>query len=471
MVEETINFATAPGSNGEKDFYNPAIKSFPSIQSGVAMASHWTLGQTQTFTLNCSLPSYVRKKEQVAFVGFIQDDGNQKVAQAVRAGKAQLTNDAVAISAQVPLTCTTSITPNVVVYNNGVTAITALTITPYSDAIVGPITSWTGNLAPGSSATIALNAIPSSTASGSHLFSYNITAMNSIDFNLTNNTAQTYYAAATNYQGTPVAEPFTLPVYPPAKWTVVNADNGPSWSRVGSVGSYDLTPFGAFKYDFFDNTVIGDKDELYLPPINLSGATDPQMSFDMAYAQRTANSDDALDIFASDDCGTTWTNVYNSHGAALATAALNAFAYTPDPTNPAEWTTQTVALTGFNNPSVIVKFVTTNNNGNNLYLDNVNLSQSNPTGIAKIGSSQMSVGMYPNPTNGLTNVKITAVSNASGKISVINTLGQIVLVKEVALNEGANTVQIDMKEYASGMYNVVINTGSGSIVKKLNVTK
>ena len=78
MIEEEVNFATQPGTNGEKHFYHPVIKSFPNIQTGTSMASTWTIGQTQTFTINCPLPSYVRSKAEVALVGFIQDDGNQK---------------------------------------------------------------------------------------------------------------------------------------------------------------------------------------------------------------------------------------------------------------------------------------------------------------------------------------------------------------------------------------------------------
>ena len=152
MVEKAIHFATAPGSNGEKDFYDVVIKSFPTIQYGISMASTWTIGQTQTFTLNCPIPSYTRDKSQVAFVGFIQDDGNKKVAQAVRVSNAALPPDALAgISANiVDLTCISSITPTVVIRNDGtLNPITSLTLTPYIDGLPYNITTWTGNLAVG----------------------------------------------------------------------------------------------------------------------------------------------------------------------------------------------------------------------------------------------------------------------------------------------------------------------------------
>lgn len=467
MVERLIQFSVQPGSNGEKDFEDVAIKSFPTLQNGVAMASSWTLGQTQTFTLNCPIPTYTRKKEEVAFVGFIQDDGNQKVAQAVRAAKAPLTNDAVAIGAKVPVTCSNMIAPEITVKNNGTSTITNLTITPYTDGVAGAVTMWSGSLSSGSSTSILLNAVSTSTVSGAHTFSYNISAMNGADFNLNNNTAKVTYLVAGDYQGAPVAEGFVLGAYPPVGWTVVNPNNGPGWSRNPTYGAYALSNEST-KYDFFSNTVIGDQDELYLPPIDLSGENTPQLSFDVAYAQRTFSSNDMIDIYASDDCGTTWTNVYNSAGTALTSTQPTGVSYIPTPN---EWKTETVDLTGFNKANVIVKFVTTNDNGNNMYLDNINLSQSNPTGINKVNAAQMNVSLYPNPTNGITNLSINAGKANDVKITIVNTLGQVVLNKQSSLNEGANIIQIDTRDLASGVYNVTVDAKAGSIVKKLNVTK
>ena len=475
MVEERIQFATPSGSNGETIFENAVIKSFPSIQTGVAMASSWTVGQTQTFTLNCPIPAYTRSKEQIAFVGFIQDDGNRKVAQAVRANKVQLTNDAVAVQAKVPVTCNSSINPEVTVYNNGAAAITAMTITPASDAIVGTVTNWTGNLAPGASTTIPLNSIPAGVTIGSHLFTYTITSLNSTDFNLTNNSAKVSYVVASGSQGTPVAESFSALAFPPPGFTNVNPNNGPGWSRSTAAGAYNIGNLHSSKYDFYNNTVIGDKDELVLPPIDLSGLVDPEMYFDMAYAMRNANSDDALDVFASNDCGLTWTNMYSSHGN-LMPVTLNYYsaAYVPDPLDPGgHWKTETFPLPGFNTPNVLVKFVVTNDHGNNLYLDNINLVQYAPgaVGIAKTNTSQLNVALYPNPTNGIANASIYSPKAGEGKLTVMNVVGQVVFTKQLNLHEGQNNIQLDMKEYAGGIYNVAISTENGSIVKKLNVTK
>jgi hypothetical protein len=471
MVEKLIQFSVQPGTNGEKNFEDAAIKSFPTLQAGVPMSSTWTVGQTQTFTLNCPIPSYARKKEEIAFVGFIQDDGNQKVAQAVRAGKALLTNDAMAVAAKVGATCNSTIAPIITVYNNGANAITALTITPFADAVAGTITNWSGNIASGASQTISLNSLTSPTTTGAHTFSYNITAMSGTDFNLNNNSKKVSYLVASSYDGTPVAEDFALGAFPPLKWSFSNPDGGTGWTRVINAGGFNLSLQSA-KYDFFSNSVIGDVDELYLPPMDLSGTAAPILSFEYAYAQKTINSNDKLEVLVSSDCGATWTSFYSASGVNLSpTGNLFATAYVPNPNDISDWGVQYLTLTGFNVASVLVKFVTTNDNGNNLYIDNVNLSQSSPTGLAKIAASNVNVDIFPNPSNGETTLRINTPNAGKQKVSVLNTLGQVVYEKQMNVNAGSNTVVIDAKDFAAGIYNVVVDGNKGVTVKKLIVTK
>ncbi|PBQ31846.1 hypothetical protein CNR22_08715 [Sphingobacteriaceae bacterium] len=472
MVEERIQFASSPGSNGETVFENAVIKSFPSIQSGVAMASTWTTGQTQTFTLNCPLPSYVREKAEIAFVGFIQDDGNKKVAQAVRSGKALLTNDALAAGAKVPVTCNSNINPEVTVFNNGADPITSMTITPAVDNVAGAVNYWTGNLAPGAYTTIPLSAMTTGTVNNSHVFSYSVTSINAVDFNPSNNSGKTNYLVATDYQTNPIEEGFVMGAFPPAGFTVVNPNAGAGWSRSTAAGGFNVGPLQSAKYDFYKNTVIGDQDELILPPVDLSGTVDPLMFFDVAYAQRNYTSDDKLEVFASMDCGATWTNFYSAHGSTLSTTApVSNTVYVPGSSD--EWRTENITFPGYNKPNVLVKFVVTNNNGNNLYLDNINLLQlESPTvGIPKITTSRSSMVLYPNPSTGVTNLIVSSGRSSDATVTVINALGQVVYNKTTNLTAGSTTLQVDLKNLADGIYTVSLTTNDGRLVKKINITK
>ena len=470
MVENIIDFPTAPGSNGEKHFEDVAIKSFPTLQSGISMASNWIVGQTQTFTLNCPIPSYTRKKEEIAFVGFIQDDGNQRVAQAVRVQKSVLSNDAIALSAKVAATCSSTISPIISVYNNGLNAITALTITPYIDGSIAPTISWNGNIASATSATISLNTISSPTNTGAHTFSYNISAMNGTDGNMTNNSTKVSYLVASDFQGSPVSEDFALTNFPPVKWAAVNSNSGPSWTRVTNAGGYNLSTQST-RYDFFNNKVIGDMDELFITPMNLSGTAAPVLSFDYAYAQRDANSNDKLEVMVSNNCGSSWTNVYSSSGYTLATALPMPMAYLPDVNDISQWQTVTINLNGYNSASVLVKFVVTNDNGNNLYIDNVNLNQTQPVGLIKETKLSNQVSIFPNPTSGNATLKVFSLTSGKSKLILINTMGQIVSSKTIDLFSGNNNLLIDTKEFSNGIYSVVLETATETVVKKISISK
>jgi hypothetical protein len=239
-----------------------AIKSFPDLQNGTAMASNWTIGQTQTFTLSCPIPSYARKKTEIAFVGFIQDDGNRKVAQAFRLEKEPLTYDAEAVSVVTELTCSDMLSPVVTVKNNGVSALTDLTITPYVDGNALTPVSWSGNVATGGTVQVPMNIQHGATLNGSHTFSAVVTGMNGSDFDNKNNSAKADFMLVSNYQDMPVLEDFDDAGFPKQNWVIVNSNGGPGWVKYNNSGAYNRLGSKSIRYEFYKNTVAGDKDEL-----------------------------------------------------------------------------------------------------------------------------------------------------------------------------------------------------------------
>jgi hypothetical protein len=119
----------------------------------------------------------------------------------------------------------------------------------------------------------------------------------------------------------------------------------------------------------------------------------------------------------------------------------------------------------------LVKFRATSDFGNNLYLDNVNLSQSNPLGTEPLKNNEVSVSIFPNPSNGETNLKINAKTSSEAGITLVNVLGQTVYSRQVLLNGGTNIIPLDVSGLAQGAYSVVIDSKNGASVKKLIVTK
>ncbi|MDI1354605.1 MAG: T9SS type A sorting domain-containing protein [bacterium] len=474
LVERLINFSVQPGTNGEKNFEDPARKSYPTLQAGTALPQTWTQGQIMTFSMNCVFPSYINSNLQIEFVGFIQNDATQKVEQVCRTSMPQLGFDAVASSVNPPFLCSVANTmaPTVPMKNDGQSAITAATITPYIDGVAKTPTQWTGNIEPGFSGFVQLDPFTSATTSGLHTFSYTISGLNSTDNNMSNNGASGTYYGVYNYQATPIAEGFSAGGWPYAAWYVNNLNGGAStWSYASGVESYNIGSGNSMKYDFYKNTVLGDKDELILPPIDLTGVGQPQMSFDVAYKLRTTSSNDKLEVLASSNCGSTWQTVWSAQGNAL---AIN---QTPDPaefltTGTNDWTTVNFNLPGFNKPSVLVKFVTTNRNGNNLYLDNINLASSSiPDGIKNNSAVGGHVNVYPNPSSGISNVVITSPITQVAKLSVLNSLGQVVFEKDVQLNAGNNQTLVDLSSFSSGIYSLNITGDNVRAVTRITLCK
>jgi len=473
LVEREINFTTAPGTNGEKVFHDVVRKSYPTVTSGTAVTnmgtsipSTFAASQVHTLSIVCPIPSYINDLSQMAFVGFIQDDGNKKIWQAARTSQPAIPNDIKFESISLNnVICGSSFTPTLNVKNLGTNPITSLTITPYIDGNAQPVFTTAVNIAGGSTMAISM---PSFTSTGgSHNFSVNITGVSGGDLNTNNNWGKTPFALVTNYFLAPLSEPFANSVpFPPANWILTNNDGGAdtwSWHSAGFNGA------GSARYYFYSNSVIGDVDELYLQPSNLTGMNNPMISFDYAYTYYTPapnNENDKLEVKVSTDCGATWTTIDMMSGNSMTTAPSTTANFVPTSN---QWKNKVVALPGSaaNNPSVLVKFVTTNDYGNNLYIDNVNLAN-NITGVKNI-NKENTVQMFPNPARDLTNITIQSSENGNASVTVKNLLGQEVYAVSKNIQTGFNLIEIPVRNLPAGVYMVQINVNGLQSTKRLNV--
>ncbi len=90
---------------------------------------------------------------------------------------------------------------------------------------------------------------------------------------------------------------------------------------------------------------------------------------------------------------------------------------------------------------------------------------STTTGIDE-ATSNPEIVVYPNPSNGMFNVDYTNAKN----IRVINTLG--VLVYETKIEElSQGTKNIDLSDYANGIYMITVSNDNGSSIHKVILNK
>ncbi len=88
-------------------------------------------------------------------------------------------------------------------------------------------------------------------------------------------------------------------------------------------------------------------------------------------------------------------------------------------------------------------------------------------GDALITFDSEEIKVYPNPTQGLLNVEIYNISEMQGKLLLYNTLGQVVLSKNVTFFEGKATEQLDLSNLTKGIYSLSFISESGQKVQKI----
>jgi ABC-type sugar transport system ATPase subunit len=79
------------------------------------------------------------------------------------------------------------------------------------------------------------------------------------------------------------------------------------------------------------------------------------------------------------------------------------------------------------------------------------------------------VSIYPNPANEKVNIFINSPKEETIKINVINALGQVIysFEKEVL---GEQTIQINTKNFAEGIYHINIQSSNSRFNKTISVT-
>lgn len=135
---------------------------------------------------------------------------------------------------------------------------------------------------------------------------------------------------------------------------------------------------------------------------------------------------------------------------------------------------------GFGNGSYIKIYDVTDGNKNLLVTYNGNFGNwskrsqeftSTGKALAISDTKISSFNIYPNPTNGNTNIEFNVPSTNNVSLDVINTLGQVVLNNNLGVVSGDQKVNIDGNNLVNGIYFVNIKIGNNTTTQKLTVSK
>lgn len=149
VIEKEIHFNSAPGSNGERDFYSVMKKLLPSA-SGQALGS---LAANDYFTYSYTWElANVYDMSQLSAIAWVQNSDNKEVQQACAASDALVpfyANEAGITSMfnVKSVNCSGEDNPKIVVNNFGSNTLTSAEIEVYINDNLAKTVSWNGNLA------------------------------------------------------------------------------------------------------------------------------------------------------------------------------------------------------------------------------------------------------------------------------------------------------------------------------------
>jgi len=243
-------------------------------------------------------------------------------------------------------------------------------------------------------------------------------------------------------------------------WEVVNPDNKKTWEFSPVQGTSPGNT--AIRMDYYGyNVAPGPLDQLISPPFNLVGYNSVFLSFEHAYIRRYEQITDSLIIYASEDCGTSWTRVFaigEDGTGVFQTHPVTILSFIPE--SPADWCGAVgnpgcfmIDLTAWAGKSnVKIMFESVHRRGNGLYLDNIMLTETVATDLQTAVRSDLRV--YPNPGKGPFVIESKEWLNAT-QLQMFASDGR--LIYETRLPSG-NLWTIDQTP-ARGIYILRLNTG------------
>lgn len=226
----------------------------------------------------------------------------------------------------------------------------------------------------------------------------------------------------------------TLEAGLPLGWTVIpSVASTTSWRVVGynnpdlRIGGFAESVRG-FYFDNYNQNIVGSIDYFVLPPMDFSGIANPVLAFDVSHNPYVSlgASQDRLGVQVSTDCGTTWTTVYLKQSVNanpnLSLATLPGTTADFFPTSCSDWRRDVVSLAVVaNQPNVLIRFANVNDFGNNIFVDNINITTTTPPGLVNVFSATGNPNTAPlsATVTSANSITVTWADNSSNETAFI----------------------------------------------------
>lgn len=479
LVEHLL-FDSPPGSNGETEFHNVMRKMYPNA-TGETVPNTWTNGQTQNYTISGPVPSYIDKADAGTFVIlWLQDDANKVVAQAARTQPVSVPVDVKSDGITTPnslycVSSSASVVPTVTLKNTGTAALTSADIYTKVDNGAWTLTqAWTGNVAAGASANVALPAV--SLTPGVHFIQDSLAMPNGqTDVNLVNNWGYVMVNVH-NTTTNPLAiiEGFENGGQVPANWIMYDANSNGQQMFTTRITNQNWGQANSTYFLYHNNYgyLANEANYAIFPSADMTGAVEA-LDFWVASAPYTQGNPepDRLEVVYSTNCGQTWTSVWSQQGAALNTAPATTDGSPFYPSQQSYWQQRSINVTSVPNGAMLA-FRATSGYGNNLFIDNINLRPGSPLGVTEFSAANSNMNLFPNPAQDKATLSFVLSNSSNVSIQVMDAVGRLVTtVTNGNMDKGQQNVEITTANLPAGAYNVVIKTEAGTATQRLTVVR
>jgi Outer membrane protein Omp28/Secretion system C-terminal sorting domain len=483
LLEQSISFPVAPGTNGEKVFYGVVRKSYPTV-SGTTIDSVGA-NNSRTYTFKAKLPTYIYDKAQLAVVAFVQNNTSKEVFNSAisypigsvdaslnitsaKGPKTLCDKNEISVQGEITNGGTIAIDSlEAVVSFNGVASITKKIKTKIDAGKTVPVDFGTATLPYG--ATLVKIEIKN----------FN---KNAVDFNSFNNFREQSFtvipAVATSAEikqdfeavASGKQAPNTLFLDRYTTCTVV--DKTVNTAATAKLGAYAKSN-KSFRFDIWGAMASRvSEGRLVFYKIDLTKAKKPNLKFSWAYAQyedpQTPATNDSLEIFVSKDCGENFESIWMKSGEDLKTITPKSTVFFPTAT---QWATDSVSLDQFAGKNdIMVMFQCHSDFGNNMFIDDITAAGKPIVGTNDIFENN-AVSVYPNPMSEEASIEISTASNVEVGVKFFNVMGQQVATRNYGKMSGKNILPFVAGSLPNGIYTVHVQMGDKLATQKVTIQK
>jgi len=277
------------------------------------------------------------------------------------------------------------------------------------------------------------------------------------------------YIVVLNSDEAPYAEDFEQQTDELADWVVSDPVQELTWTLNSSVG------YQSNKSIFLENysSIGNDQFEFTSQILDLSQLDTAFISMRAAYAKKPGGDYESLQVFIDPNCSGDWVfkKVFPSLGELPSAPTTDAF-FVPE--NEDEWNYLVVDNISAQErtESFRFKFVFANNGGNNLYLDDINLSENNLLSTSEAREFQGEINLYPNPTADDMTIELTLSTPQTVSLRLMGSDGKLLFQDGPHdMSQGRQRVNLSLGSMPGGSYILEVIGESGVSHRKIILAK